>query len=101
NAEEYRFDYYRDANTLFEAFKAELYDIRSEDNSTRWATGYDFPAVKEGRVIKDPIRANTPKGMTGLVFNSRRPVFSDIRVREAFGYLFDFEWVNTTLFDSV
>ena len=101
NAGEYRFDYYRDANTLFEAFKAGLYDIRSEDNSTRWATGYDFPAVKEGRIVKDPIKANTPKGMTGLVFNSRRPVFSDIRVREAFGYLFDFEWVNTTLFDSV
>lgn len=101
NAEEYRFDYYRDANTLFEAFKAGLYDIRSEDNPTRWATGYDFPAVKEGRVLKDPMRANTPKGMTGLVFNSRRPIFSDIRVREAFGYLFDFEWVNTTLFDRV
>lgn len=101
NVDEYRFDYYRDANTLFEAFKGGLYDIRSEDNSTRWVTGYDFPAALDGRIVKDPIKVNTPKGMTGLVFNSRRPLFADIKVREAFGYLFDFEWVNNTLFDGV
>lgn len=101
NVDEYRFDYYRDANTLFEAFKGGLYDIRSEDNATRWVTGYDFPAIDEGKIVKDPVRVNTPKGMTGLVFNTRRPHFSDIRVREALGYLFDFEWVNKTLFDGV
>ena len=101
NVDEYRFDYYRDANTLFEAFKGGLYDIRSEDNATRWVTGYDFPAIDEGKIVKDPVRVNTPKGMTGLVFNTRRPQFSDIRVREALGYLFDFEWVNKTLFDGV
>ena len=101
NVDEYRFDYYRDANTLFEAFKGGLYDVRSEDNSTRWVTGYDFPAAIDGRVVKDPIKVSTPKGMTGLVFNSRRPLFSDIKVREALGYVFDFEWVNSTLFDGV
>ncbi len=98
NPDEIRFDYYRDANSLFEAFKGGLYDVRIEDSPTRWATGYDFPAAKDGRVVKDPIPIGTPKGMTGFVFNARKPLFADIRVREALGLLFDFEWVNRTLF---
>lgn len=101
NAETYRYDYYRDANTLFEAFKGGLYDIRSEDNPTRWVTGYDFPRITDGRAVKDAIPVRTPKGMAGLVFNTRKPVFSDIRTREALGYLFDFEWVNSVLFEGV
>jgi len=101
NAETYRYDYYRDANTLFEAFKGGLYDIRSEDNPTRWVTGYDFPRMTDGRAVKDAIPVRTPKGMAGLVFNTRKPVFSDIRTREALGYLFDFEWVNAVLFEGV
>jgi peptide/nickel transport system substrate-binding protein len=101
NADIYRYDYYRDANTLFEAFKGGLYDVRSEDNPTRWVTGYDFPRITDGRVVKDPIAVRTPKGMAGLVFNTRRAVFSDIRTREALSYLFDFEWINTVLFEGV
>ncbi len=101
NPEMFRYDYYRDANTLFEAFKGGLYDIRSEDNPTRWVTGYDFPRITDGRAVKDAIPVRTPKGMAGLVFNTRKPIFADIRTREALGYLFDFEWVNTVLFEGV
>ncbi len=101
NADEVRFDYYRDANGLFEAFKGGLYDVRSEDSPTRWTTGYDFPAVRDGRVVRDPIPLRIPKGMNAFVFNTRRPIFADVRVREALGLLFDFDWVNRNLFGSV
>lgn len=101
NADEIRFDYFRDANALFEAFKGGLYDIRIEDNPTRWISNYDFPAVQDGRVVKDPLTIGTPKGMSGLVFNTRKPVFADIRVREALGLMFDFKWVNEHLFNGL
>jgi peptide/nickel transport system substrate-binding protein len=101
NADEIRYDYYLDANTLFEAFKGGLVDVRIEDSPTRWTTGYDFPAFRDGTVVKDPIPVRTPKGMNAFVFNTRRPVFADARVREALGYLFDFDWVNRTLFNGV
>jgi peptide/nickel transport system substrate-binding protein len=101
NADEIRFDYYRDANSLFEAFKGGLYDVRTEDSPTRWTTAYDFPALRDGRVVKDPVSVGTPKGMTGFVFNTRKPLFADPRVREALTLLFDFEWVNRTLFNGV
>jgi len=89
NVDEYKFDYYRDANTLFEAFKGGLYDIRSEDNPTRWVTGYDFPRMNEQKAVKDPIDVRTPKGMTALAMNTRKPIFSDIKTREALSFLFD------------
>ena len=101
NVDEYKFDYYRDANTLFEAFKGGLYDIRSEDNPTRWVTGYDFPRMNEQKAVKDPIDVRTPKGMTALAMNTRKPIFSDIKTREALSFLFDFEWVNKSLFEGV
>ncbi len=101
NAQEIRFDYFRDANTLFEAFKGGLYDVRTEDSPTRWTTGYDFPAANEGRVLRDPIPIRTPRGMNAFVFNTRRPIFADIRVREALGLLFDFDWVNRNLFQGL
>jgi peptide/nickel transport system substrate-binding protein len=101
NADEIRYDFYRDANALFEAFKAGLYDIRIEPDPTRWMTGYDVPAVRDGRIIRETLEFQSPKGMTGLVFNTRRPFFADIRVREALGILFDFEWVNRNLFHGV
>ncbi len=101
NADEIRYDFYRDSNALFEAFKAGLYDVRIEGDPTRWMTGYDFPALRDGRVQRETLHFETPKGMTGLVFNTRRPAFSDIRVREALGLLFDFEWVNRNLFHGV
>lgn len=101
NADEIRYDFYRDSNALFEAFKAGLYDVRLEGDPTRWMTGYDVPAVHDGRIRQETLHFDTPKGMTGLVFNTRRPIFADVRVREALGLLFDFEWVNRNLFHGV
>jgi len=101
NADEIRYDFYRDSNALFEAFKAGLYDVRLESDPTRWMTGYDVPAVRDGRILRQTLHFDTPKGMTGLVFNTRRPIFADVRVREALGMLFDFEWVNRNLFHGV
>jgi peptide/nickel transport system substrate-binding protein len=96
--DEIRYDFYRDSNTLFEAFKAGLYDYRVESDPGRWATAYDIPAVQEGRIVREALPIHTPKGMNGFVFNTRRPYFADVRVREALGHLFDFDWVNRNLF---
>ncbi|HEX5509588.1 MAG TPA: extracellular solute-binding protein [Pseudolabrys sp.] len=98
NFDEVRFDYYRDGNTHFEAFKRGLYDVRVELDPSRWQTAYDFPAVRGHRVLKEAFPYGLPKGMSGLVFNTRRPVFSDVRVREALLLLFDFEWLNHNYF---
>jgi peptide/nickel transport system substrate-binding protein len=98
NFDEIRFDYYRDGNSHFEAFKKGLYDVRAELDPGRWESGYDFPALRDGRVVKDAFPYGLPKGMYGLVFNTRRHIFSDVRVREAILQLFDFEWVNHNFF---
>lgn len=98
NFDEIRFDYYRDGNTHFEAFKKGLCDVRAELDPTRWETGYDFPAARDGRVVQERFPTGLPKGMSGFVFNTRRPVFADARVREAILTLFDFEWVNHNFF---
>ncbi|WP_411506778.1 extracellular solute-binding protein [Brucella anthropi] len=91
-------EYYRNETALFESFKKGLLDIFIEDNPTRWENLYDFPAVKQGRVIKDSFEKGTPANMLGFVFNTRRPIFADRRVRQALGLLFDFEWANRNLF---
>lgn len=101
NFDEIHIDYYRDGNTMFEAFRRHLYDLRIEADATRWTTGYDFPAVRDGQVVLDTFRTETPKPMHAFVFNTRRAPFRDVRVREALGYLFDFEWVNANLFGNV
>ena len=93
-----RFDYYRDANSYFEAFKTGLYDVRAERDPSRWQTGYDFPALRDGRVVKEAFPSGLPKIASDFVFNTRRPIFSDIRVREAIALLFDAEWVNRNFF---
>jgi len=98
NFDTVRFDYYRDGNTHFEAFKRGLYDVRAETDPGRWQTAYDFPAVAQGRVVKESFPYGLPKGMRGLVMNTRRPIFADIRVREAMLELFDFEWINRNFF---
>lgn len=98
NFDTIRFDYYRDGNTHFEAFKKGLYDARTETDPGRWQTAYNFPALRAGRVVKENFPYGLPKGMQGLTFNTRRPVFADIRVREAISQLFDFEWLNHTYF---
>jgi peptide/nickel transport system substrate-binding protein len=98
NFDTVRVDYFRDANAEFEAFKAGLIDVRAEIDPTRWQTGYDFPAARAGEVVKDAFPTRTPKELSAFVFNTRRPVFADIRVRQAIAQLFDFEWLNHNYF---
>ncbi len=94
-------DYYRDANSLFEVFKAGLCDFRIETDPARWLTGYDFPRLREGRVVKAAVPMRLPKGMEGFAFNTRRSLFADVRVREALGAMFDFGWVNHNLYGDL
>jgi peptide/nickel transport system substrate-binding protein len=98
NFDTVRLDFYRDANSHFEAFKKGLYDVRTETDPGRWETSYDFPAARDHRVIKEEFAYGLPKIMTALVFNTRRAVFADVRVREAISMLFDFEWINRSFF---
>ena len=98
NFDEIRLDFYREANGAFEAFKRGLYDFRVETEPLRWHEGYDFAAARSGEVIRDVIKTDMPKPSEFLVFNTRRPVFADIRVRQALTLLFDFEWINRSYF---
>ncbi|MDB5653652.1 MAG: extracellular solute-binding protein family 5, partial [Tardiphaga sp.] len=98
NFDEIRLDYYREANSHFEAFKRGLYDFRVETEPLRWHESYDFAAAKSGEVIRDAIITGLPKPSEFLVFNTRRPLFADIRVRQALTLLFDFEWINRSYF---
>lgn len=98
NFETLSIEYYRNETVLFESFKKGLLDVFLEGNPTRWERFYDFPAVTEGKVIKENFEKGTPANMLGFVFNTRRPVFEDRRVRQALGLLFDFEWANRNLF---
>lgn len=101
NFDEIGIEYFRDAASLYEAFKAGLVDYRDETNPTRWITGYDFPALRAGKVAKASLPIGVPKGMTGFAFNTRRPLFKDARLREALGLMFDFEWVNAKLYGGL
>ena len=92
--------YFRDENSMFEAFKKGLVDVMIEENSGRWASGYDFPAVTRGDIVKEAITTRLPSGMLGIVMNTRRPVFQDAKLRAALIDLFDFEWANRSLFSG-
>ncbi|MEO0619287.1 MAG: extracellular solute-binding protein [Pseudomonadota bacterium] len=94
-------EYYRDSTVAFEAFKAGRIDFRYENTSKIWATGYDFPAVKNGLVKREEVTLENPSGMQAFVFNSRRPALKDPRVRRAMNLAFDFEWTNKNLFSSL
>jgi microcin C transport system substrate-binding protein len=98
NVDTIRYDYYRDATIALEAFKAGQYDVRLENSSKDWATGYDSPALRAGLIKKEQIPNGLPSGMQGFGYNLRRPIFQDPRVREALAYAFDFEWSNKNLF---
>jgi peptide/nickel transport system substrate-binding protein len=98
NFDEVRVDYYRDATSMFEAFKKGLYQINPDGDPAQWNKAYDFPAVASGRVIKEAFATGTPKGMSGFVFNTRRPNFADPAVRDALADLFDNNWVNHNLY---
>ena len=98
NFDEIRLDFYRESNSQFEAFKRGLYDFRTETEPLRWHDGYDFQAARNGEVIRDTIKTGMPQPSEFLVFNTRRPMFADIRVRQALTLLFDFEWINRNYF---
>ena len=100
NFDTVRFDYYRDANAAFEAFKSGIADVRIETDPGRWNTGYDFPAAKDGKVALEKVEQKTPAPASGFIFNTRRPIFEDARVREALVMAFDFEWANANLFNN-
>lgn len=94
-----RYTYILDDNAAWLAFtKGGLEDVNREYSSRKWATGYDFPAVKAGDVIKKDFQTKSPQPMQGFVLNQRRPLFQDRLVREALTYPFDFETMNRTLF---
>lgn len=101
NFDKMTIDYYRDATVALEAFKAGAYDLRLENVARDWARAYNFPAMREGRARKETILHAIPTGMQAFVFNTRRPLFSDVRVREALSLAYDFEWANKTLFFSL
>ena len=94
NFDRITYDYYRDTTVSLEAFFAGRYDFRLENIAKNWALSYDTPAVKQGQIKRQEIKNELPAGMQGFVFNTRRPLFQDRRVREALNYAFDFEWSN-------
>lgn len=98
NVDTIRYDYYRDPTVALEAFKAGAYDIRRENSSKAWATGYDSPALRQSLIKKVSIPNRLPSGMQGFGYNLRRELFHDPRVREALAYAFDFQWSNKNLF---
>ena len=98
NFNELRFEYFRDSTVMFEAFKGDQIDFRFENSAKNWATGYDFAAVKEQRVIREEFPERAVGRMQAFVFNLRRDKFKDQRVRRAFNYAFDFEDMNKTIF---
>ncbi|MBP7241619.1 extracellular solute-binding protein [Amaricoccus sp.] len=100
NFDRVRYEYFIDAGVLFQAFTAGELSAYRELDPKRWATGYDFPAVTSGRVVKSEIPHGRPSGMEGFVFNTRRPIFQDWRVRDALLHAFNFEFVNATLNDG-
>ena len=93
-------DYYRDNTVALEALKAGQFDYWLEMSAKNWATAYNTEAVANGQLIKEEIANHNPTGMQGFIFNTRRPLFNDRRVREALGLLFDFEWANRQLFNG-
>jgi peptide/nickel transport system substrate-binding protein len=101
NFDEVRIESYRDEASLFEAFKAGEIDLRTEDDPVRWVEGYRFAAINDGRVVRKEFDIKVPSGMTGLAFNTRRPMFQDQRVRRAFILMFDAEWINRNLFNGL
>ena len=94
------YDYYRDRNIEREAFKAGSIDFLFERTAKEWATGYNIPAVEQDVIVKEKIEHDNPQGMQAFVFNTRREIFKDRKVRQALGYAFDFEWTNKNLFYS-
>lgn len=95
-----RIEYYRNFNSMFEAFKKGLFDVLPVGDPTLWRRGFDFPAVTDGRVVKEAFKSGKPSNLLGFVFNTRKPMFDNREVRRALAMMFDFEWVNKNIFLS-
>lgn len=100
NFDTIRIDYYRDTSAGFEAFKTGLASLHEERDPARWATGYDFPAARKGKIEKHALPHGRPSGLRGLVFNTRRQIFTDPRVRKALSHALDFEWLNANYYHN-
>ncbi len=97
NFDEIRMEFFGDSSILFEAFKAGEVDVMREGNAGKWETLYNFPAIQSGAVVKSVVPHQRPTGITGLVMNTRNPIFADWRVREAMSLAFNFEFINDTV----
>ncbi|MDP3525335.1 MAG: extracellular solute-binding protein, partial [Hoeflea sp.] len=100
NYDQITVEYFLSETAQFEAFKKGVFDVYPDGSVTNWARGYNFPAVAAGDVVRKEYDRQTPSGMYGFVFNTRRPLFEDVRVRAALTMLFDFEWANRSLYDN-
>lgn len=98
NFDQIKYVYYQNTEIAFEGFKAGQYQFRPENKARNWAIAYNFPAVKAGMIKKEEVEDKNPVPMQGIVMNLRRPLFQDIRVRQALTYAYDFEWLNKTMF---
>lgn len=98
NFDRIRIEYFGDDNAAMEGFKAGVYTFRAEGDSKRWATGYDFPAIQSGDIVKAVLPSGDIAGGQSIIFNLRREQFQDPKVREALGLVFNFEWSNKALF---
>ncbi|WP_339758445.1 extracellular solute-binding protein [uncultured Hoeflea sp.] len=100
NYDEIAVEYFLSETAQFEAFKKGVFDIYPDGSATNWSRGYDFPAVTSGEIVRKEYDSKTPSGMYGFVFNTRKKLFDDVRVRQALTMLFDFEWANRSLYDN-
>jgi microcin C transport system substrate-binding protein len=98
NFQQLRYEYFRDSTVALEAFKGDQVDWRTENSAKNWATSYDFPAVRDKRVVLEEFPISNVGVMQAFTFNIRRDKFKDARVRRAFNFAFDFEEMNRTIF---
>lgn len=98
NFQRIQYEYYNDDTVALEAFKAGNFDFRQETSAKNWATAYTGRRFEDGRIVREAIPHQRPSGMQGFVFNTRKPVFRDPKVRQALAYGFDFQWANRNLF---
>ena len=101
NFDKIRLEYFADATAAFEAFKAGEVTYRTESDPKKWATAYDFPALRRGDVVREELRNGNPPSMGGIVFNLGSEVLKDIRVRQAIALGFNFEWTNQSLYNGL